>query len=83
MPLRNPFAITRVHHTLREWLMPAAADAFQLTIGVLNVLASGSEREKDSKEKSEYGSDQCFQDRVLIKRPRSSAGNQKAAIRHS
>jgi hypothetical protein len=47
------------------------------------VFASGSAREKDGEEKSEYGSDQCFPDRVAVKRPGSSTGDQKTAIRHS
>jgi hypothetical protein len=48
-----------------------------------NVFASGSAREKNGEEKSEYTSDQCFRDRVVVKRTRSSTGDQKTAIRHS
>ena len=48
-----------------------------------NVFASGPAREKDGEEKSEYGSDQRFQDRVVVKRAGSSTSDQKAAICHS
>jgi hypothetical protein len=41
------------------------------------VFASGPAREKDGEEKSEYGSDQCFPDRVVVKLPGSSPGDQK------
>src|SRR4030095_12504461 len=53
------------------------------THATLNVFASGSAREKDGEEKSKQGSDQCFPDRIAVKRPDSSIGDQKAGISHS
>jgi hypothetical protein len=51
--------------------------------GTSYVFASGTAREKDREEKSKYGSDQRFYDRVVVKRPDSSTSDQKATIRHS